>query len=154
MSDDTVLIRCDICRQLNRVSLEKMKLASKPVCGNCKSALDIPQEPVWAKRGTFDRVVSSWAETLLVEFTATMCVHCKIVDPVVNGLARDKVGKLKVLKIDTEKDEYLTQRFKVEKTPTFLLYKNGVELYRVDGAPKDKTDLAKWVHNIIEFKSY
>jgi thioredoxin 2 len=154
MSDNSAVIRCDICRQLNRVPLEKIKLVSKPLCGNCKSALDIPQEPVWAKRGTFDRVISSWAETLLVEFTATMCVHCKIVDPVVNELAREKAGKLKVLKVDTETDEYLKQRFQVEKTPTFLLYKNGVELYRVDGAPKDKTDLAKWVHNIIEFKSY
>jgi thioredoxin 2 len=154
MSDNSAVIRCDICRQLNRVPLDKIKLASKPLCGNCKSALDIPQEPVWAKRGTFDRVVSNWAETLLVEFTATRCDHCKIVDPVVNGLAEEKSGKLKVLKIDTETDEYLTQRFKVEKTPTFLLYKNGVELYRVDGAPKDKTDLAKWVHNIIEFRSY
>jgi thioredoxin-like negative regulator of GroEL len=88
------------------------------------------------------------------EFTATMCVHCKIVDPVVSELAREKAGKLKVLKVDTETDDYLKQRFKVEKTPTFLLYKNGVELYRVDGAPKDRTDLAKWVHNIIDFKSY
>ncbi len=154
MSDDSAIIRCDTCRQLNRVPLEKRKLESKPLCGTCKSGLDIPQEPVWAKRGTFDRVVATWAETLLIEFTASMCVYCKIIDPVVTGLAREKAGKLKVLKIDTDTDEYLTQRFKVEKTPTFILYKNGVELYRVDGAPKEKTDLVKWVHNIIDFKSH
>jgi thioredoxin 2 len=153
MSDDSAIIRCDTCRQLNRVPLENRRRAIKPVCGTCKSTLDIPQEPVWAKRWTFDRVVATWAETLLIEFTASLCVHCKIIDPVVTELAREKAGKLKVLKVDTDTDEYLMQRFKVEKTPTFILYKNGVELYRVDGAPKDKTDLAKWVHNIINFKS-
>jgi thioredoxin 2 len=153
MSDDSAIIRCDTCRQLNRVALEKRRLAINPVCGTCKSTLDIPQEPVWAKRGTFDRVVATWAETLLIEFTASLCVHSKIIDPVVTELAREKAGKLKVLKVDTDIDEYLMQRFKVEKTPTFILYKNGIELYRVDGAPKDKTDLAKWVHNIINFKS-
>jgi thiol-disulfide isomerase/thioredoxin len=83
------------------------------------SVLDIPQEPVWAKRYTFDRVVATWAETLLIEFTASMCVYSKIIDPVVTGLAREKAGKPKVLKIDTDTDEYLTQRLKVEKTPTF-----------------------------------
>ncbi len=82
-----------------------------------------------------------------------MCVSFKIIDPVVTGLACEKAGKPKVLKIDTDTDEYLTQRLKVEKTPTFILYKNGVEHYRVDGAPKEKTDLVKWVHNIIDVKS-
>lgn len=98
-------------------------------------------------------MVATWAETLLIEFTASMCVYSKIVDPVVTELAREKAGKLKVLKIDADTDEYLTQRFKVEKTPTFLLYKNGVERCRVDGAPKEKTDMVKWVHTIIDFKS-
>jgi len=154
MSDESAIVRCDVCRQLNRVALDRVKHESKLRCGTCKSALDIPQEPVWLKRGTFDRVAANWPETLLVEFIASMCVHCRIIDPVVNKLAREKMGKLKVLKVDTETDEYLTQRFHVEKTPTFLLYKNGVELYRIDGAPKEKTDLVKWVDNIINFKSY
>lgn len=153
MSDDTAIVRCDVCRQLNRVPLDKVKLKDKLQCGTCKSALEIPQEPVWAKRGTFDRVVANWPETLLVEFIASMCVHCKITDPVVNKLASEKAGKLKVLKVDTEADGYLTQRFHVEKTPTFVLYKNGVELYRIDGAPKEKADLVKRVENSIDFKS-
>ncbi len=154
MSDESAISRCDVCRQLNRIALDKVKQESKLRCGTCKSVLHIPREPVWAKRGTFDRVVANWPETLLVEFIASTCVHCKIIDPVVNKLASEKTGKLKVLKVDTETDNYLTQRFKVEKTPTFILYKNGVELYRVDGAPKEKTDLVKWVENILDFTSY
>jgi thiol-disulfide isomerase/thioredoxin len=154
MSDESAIFRCDVCRQLNRIALDEVKQESKHRCGTCKSALDIPREPVWAKRGTFDRVIANWPETILVEFISSTCVHCKITDPVVNKLASEKAGKLKVLKIDIDTDDYLTQRCKVEKTPTFILYKNGVELYRVDGAPKKKADLVKWVENIINFKSY
>lgn len=152
MSDTFAIIRCDTCRQLNRVPLEK--LASKPHCGTCKTVLDIPQEPLWAKPETFDRVVTTWPETLLVEFTAASCVFSRIVDPLVSDLAREKAGKLKVIKVDIDTSAYLVERFKIEKTPTFIVYKNGVEIIRVDGAPKEKTDLVKWIENIINFKSY
>jgi thioredoxin 2 len=152
MSDTTAIIRCDICRQLNRVPLEKV--VGKPLCGNCKSVLDIPKEPVWLKRGTFDRVLSTWPETLLIEFTAPASVFCKIVDPIVNNLAREKAGKLKVIKVDIEADTYMAERFKIDKTPTFIVFKNSAEIMRVDGAPKEKTDLVKWVENIINLKSF
>jgi thioredoxin 2 len=152
MSDNSAIIRCDICRQLNRVPLEKV--VGKPLCGNCKSVLDIPKEPVWLKRGTFDRVISTWPETLLIEFTAPASVFCKIVDPIVNNLAREKAGKLKVIKVDIESDTYMAERFKVDKTPTFIVFKNSAEIMRVDGAPKEKTDLVKWIENIISLKSF
>jgi thioredoxin 2 len=152
MSDNSAIIRCDICRQLNRVPLEK--IVGKPLCGNCKSVLDIPKEPVWLKRGTFDRMVSTWPETLLVEFTAPASVFCKIVDPIVNNLAREKAGKLKVIKVDIEADTYMAERFKIDKTPTFIVFKNSAEIMRVDGAPKEKTDLVKWIENIINLKSF
>jgi thioredoxin 2 len=152
MSDNSAIIRCDSCRQLNRVPLEKV--VGKPLCGNCKSVLDIPREPIWLKRGTFDRVVSTWPETLLIEFTAPASVFCKIVDPIVNNLAREKAGKLKVIKVDIEADTYMAERFKIDKTPTFIVFKNSAEIMRADGAPKEKTDLVKWIENIINLKSF
>jgi thioredoxin-like negative regulator of GroEL len=73
---------------------------------------------------------------------------------VVNELAAQRIGKLKVMKVDVETDEYLAQRFTVTKTPTFIVYRNGVKIIRVDGAPKEKTDLVKWVDNLINYTSY
>jgi hypothetical protein len=49
---------------------------------------------------------------------------------------------------------YLAQRFTITKTPTFIVYRNGVKIIRVDGAPKEKTDLVKWVDNLINYTSY
>jgi len=152
MSDTSAIIRCSNCLQLNRVPLEKLSI--KSVCANCKAELEVPREPLWAKAASFDRLVAHWPETLLVVFTAQMCLHCKIVEPVLHQLARERAGKLKIMKVDIETDAYLAQRFKVEKTPTFLVYKNAVEIIRVDGPPKEKTDLVKWVDNLISFTSY
>jgi thioredoxin-like negative regulator of GroEL len=115
--------------------------------------LDVPREPEWAGAEGFDRIVAHWAETLLIVFTARLCVYCKIFEPVLNDLARERAGKLRVLKVDTEVDESLARRFKIEKTPTFIVYRSGVELIRVDGPPKEKSDLVKWVDNLINATS-
>ena len=152
MPDTSIIIRCYNCLMLNRVP--KVKLLTKPVCGNCKTILEFPRQPVWAKNENFDRSIAHWPETLLVIFMDQMCLFCKIVDPLVTDLARDKAGKLKVLKVDIETETEVAQRFKIEKTPTFIVYKNGVKVIRVDGAPKEKADLAKWVENLINFTSY
>lgn len=147
-----LLIRCYNCLMLNRVPQDK--LLTNPVCGNCKTVLEFPHQPVGAKIDSFDRAIAHWPETLLVVFTAPMCVYCKIVEPVMQDLARKRAGQLKVMTVDIESDMQLTERFKVKKTPTFIVYKNGAKVLRIDGAPKEKTDLVKWVENIINFTSY
>jgi len=152
MPASSVIIRCSNCLALNRVP--QAKLLSKPVCGKCKAVLEFPRQPLWAKGESYDFAVANWPETLLVIFTAPICVFCRIVDPVITELARQNAGKLKVMKVDTEADELLSKRFKITKTPTFIVYKNGAELIRVDGAPKEKTDLVKWIDNLINFTSY
>jgi thioredoxin 2 len=152
MSDNPVLLRCGSCNQLNRVP--SAKIGSRPLCGSCKTVIEIPREPVWVKNENFDRMVAQWPETLLAVFTAPMCVYCKIFEPVLNTLAKERAGRLKVLKIDTETDNNLAQLHKIKKTPTFIVYKNAVELIRVDGPPKDKADLVTWIDNLIGFTSY
>jgi thioredoxin 2 len=91
MSDTSVIIRCANCLALNRVPQEK--LLSKSICGSCKGLLEFPRQPLWAKRENYDFAVANWPETLLVVFTAPMCVYCKIVDPVITDLARQRAGK-------------------------------------------------------------
>ncbi|HTG01218.1 MAG TPA: thioredoxin domain-containing protein [Nitrospirota bacterium] len=147
-ADQPALIRCSNCLTLNRIP--ESKLGSKISCGNCKETLDIPRKPVYVKQDNFDRAVAHWAETLLVEFVAPFCVYCKIFDPVVKKLAEERAGRLKVMQVDIESDAYLAQRFKITKTPTFIVYRNGTELIRVDGPPKDKIDLVKWIDNLIK----
>lgn len=152
MTENSALVRCGNCLTVNRVSAGR--ISERPLCGNCKNVLDVPSEPVWARTDSFDRAVAYWPETLLVVFTADACLYCKIVEPLLVDMARKKAGKLKIIKVDTETEKYLAQRFKIEKTPTFVVYRNGIEALRVDGSPRDKSELVTWIENLIGYESY
>jgi thioredoxin 2 len=148
----SVILRCGECLTQNRVP--SARVLGGPKCGKCKAPLDVPTQPVWVRSDAFNLAVTNWSETLLVVFVAPLCVHCRIYDPVLNDLARERAGMLKVLKVDTETDPYLAERFKVERTPTFLFYKNGADVLRVDGPPKEKAELVKWIDNITGYTSF
>ena len=152
MSSEPILVRCRECQALNRVPQER--LSGRPLCGKCKAALEVPVEPMLVRADNYDRTVANWPETLLAVFTAPLCVQCKIIEPLLNDLARERAGRLKIVKVDGELDPYLIQRFKVERTPTFILYKNASEVIRVDGLPKNRSDIATWIDNIIGYTNY
>lgn len=152
MPDPPLIIRCANCLGLNRVPQEK--LGSGPRCGSCKTVLEVPRQPLPATAASFDREVAYWPETLLIFFWSSWCLYCKIYEPLVAELIAKKPGKLKVLKVDIEAETYLTQRFTVAKTPTFLVYKNGVFAVRMDGAPKDKSEFLTWIENLLNYTSY
>ena len=152
MSDTTLIVRCVNCLSLNRVPKEKLE--SSPRCGSCKDVLQVPRQPIHAKAASFNREVEYWPETLLVFFWSTWCLYCKIYDPLIAELNAQKPGKLKVMKVDIESEAYLAQRFSVTKTPTFLVYKNGVFAVRMDGSPKDKSEFLTWMENLLNYTSY
>ncbi len=143
MTSGGVIIRCTSCRTLNRVPAEK--LSAHPACGQCKAPLDVPRTPSTATAATLDRELSDWPEYVLLEFWAKWCGYCRMVEPVVNDMASWRAGRLKVIKADVDAEPELARRFSVKATPTFILYKNGSQLARLDGAPKEKLDLVQWL---------
>jgi thioredoxin 2 len=147
MASSSVVLRCPSCRTLNRVPADK--LMSGPLCGACKTGLRFPSAPVNATAASFDREANDWPGTLLVEFWSTTCGYCRMVEPVVNDIARWKAGRLKVLKVDVQSELPLAQRFQAMATPTFIVLRNGQSLARIDGAPKEKIDLVRWVDQFL-----
>ena len=77
---------------------------------------------------------------VLVDFTAASCAPCKNQDLLVAELAVNEwAGKLKVVKLDTEKNPNTAVRCRVLGLPTLLLYKGGKEVVRMTGFnPKKK----------------
>ena len=144
---DAVLLRCRSCKTLNRVPADK--LAGGPLCGQCKTPLSFPDQPVNATTASFDQAVNEWPEFTLVEFWAKWCGYCRMVEPVVNDLASWKAGRMQVLKVDVDAEPALAQRFHVKATPTIIMYRNGQQLGRIDGAPKEKLDLVRWVDQFL-----
>jgi thioredoxin 2 len=121
------------------------KLGQRPICGKCKTPLDFPLSPVIATALTFDKEISDWPGLVLVEFWAKWCGYCRMVEPVVNDLAKWRAGQMKVLKVDVDAEPALASRFTVKATPTFILYRSGRQLARMDGAPKEKLELVQWI---------
>ncbi len=152
MSENAVKVRCMNCLVLNR--LPAGKLRENPRCGSCKNVLTVPNQPAYARKDSFDRDVSYWPETLLVMFTSVSAVYCRIAEPLVNDLAAKHAGRLKVLKVDADEDAYFTQRYKVTQTPTFLVFKAGEFVIRLDGPLKEKAELVQWIENLINYTSY
>ena len=80
-------------------------------------------------------------ETLpvMVDFTATWCGPCKMVDPIVKQLAGEWEGKVKVLKCDADQNPNVLMKYGIMGIPTIMLFKGGQMVERVTGyQPKDK----------------
>ncbi len=147
MPDQSVILRCSSCRTLNRVPAAR--LSAGPRCGRCKTPLEFPRFPVEATGADFDREVFDWPEYALIEFWAKWCGYCRLIEPVLNDLASWRAGRLKVIRLDIDREPDLARRFMVKATPTLILLKNGTQLARMDGAPKEKLQLVQWVDQFM-----
>jgi thioredoxin 2 len=147
MSNESIILRCRSCRTLNRVPLEK--LSAHPICSQCKTPLDYPRAPINVTTASYDQQVNDWPEFLLAEFWARWCGYCRKIEPFVNDLASKRAPRLKVIKIDVDADPAVARRFTVKATPTFILYHNGRQLARMDGAPAHDRELEYWIDGLI-----
>jgi thioredoxin 2 len=152
MSDNRIFIRCMNCLILNRVPQDR--IVAGPLCGSCKTVLTVPRETAFTSRDRIDREIAYWPETLLLAFTASACVYCRIYEPVLTDLAAQRSGRLKILKVDADAEPFLSERFKIEKTPTYIVFKSGKMVLRLDGAPKDRSSLVTWIDNLISYNSF
>ncbi len=88
---------------------------------------------------TFDEEVVLSDTPVLVDFWAEWCGPCKMVAPVLEELAGEKAGKLRVAKLNIDENPRIAQRFQVMSIPTLLLFKDGEALSRIIGArPKSQ----------------
>ena len=70
----------------------------------------------------------------MVDFWATWCGPCQIVAPVVEQLASEYQGRLKVAKLDVDENPRITMRFNVRSIPSILFFKGGKHVDTVVGA--------------------
>ena len=74
---------------------------------------------------TFDREVLNAETPVLVDFWAEWCGPCKAMTPVIDELATDYLGKVKVGKVDTDANREVSVRFSVSAIPTVILFSKG-----------------------------
>ena len=72
-------------------------------------------------------------KVVLVDFWAAWCAPCRMMAPVLNEVADELSGNMKVGKINVEEEKALAQKFSVRSIPTLILFKNGKEIKRFVG---------------------
>jgi thioredoxin 1 len=79
---------------------------------------------------------------VLVDFTATWCGPCKALAPIVEELAKDFAGKVKMGKLDIDHSRNVPTKYGIMAVPTIILFKGGREVEKITGL-KSKSDLRK-----------
>ncbi len=76
---------------------------------------------------------------VLVDFWAPWCGPCKMVAPILNEIAEEQQGKVRIGKVNVDNQQALAAKFKVRNIPTLVLLKNGKEVKRFVGVKPKKT---------------
>lgn len=133
-----VTLRCQFCLRLNRVDLDRAE--SRPKCGNCGRPM-LLDRPVKITDEDLDRLVSESDVPVLVDFYADWCGPCKIMAPLLDEVARDRLGEVLVAKLDTDRNPASSRKLGIRGIPTLILFHRGEEVGREVGAvPRDRLE--------------
>jgi thioredoxin 1 len=83
---------------------------------------------------SFAELINSPGMPVLVDFYADWCGPCKAMNPVVQQVAADFSGKLKVIKINVDTNQAAASQYRVQGVPTFILFHKGQAVWRQSGA--------------------
>jgi thioredoxin 1 len=91
-------------------------------------------KPIEVTDANFKKEVLESQTPVLVDFWAEWCGPCKMIAPVVEQLAKDFGGKLKVGKVDVDSNQQTSMQFGIRSIPTLLIFKNGKVVDQIVGA--------------------
>jgi len=91
-------------------------------------------KPIEITDATFQHEVLESEKPVLVDFWAIWCGPCKMIAPVVEEIARDFDGKLKVGKIDVDNNPEIAMKFGIRSIPTLMVFKGGKVVEQIIGA--------------------
>ncbi len=83
---------------------------------------------------TFDEELAQSDEPVLVDFWAEWCAPCRALGPILDEVAAENEGRLRVAKLNVDDNPSIAQRFEVMQIPTLIMFKKGQAVARFLGA--------------------
>jgi thioredoxin 1 len=107
-------------------------------------------KPVEVTDSTFDTMVISAEQPVLVDFWAEWCGPCKMIAPVLEELANELDGKLTIGKLDVDENQNTAMAYGIFSIPTMLLFKDGEPVERIVGFQPKPQLLSKLEKHLVK----
>jgi len=144
---DTLMIGCPACGATNRVPGDKIAEGRAPVCGKCKAPL-LVGKPQPVTDATFAQDVEGSPVPVLVDAWAPWCGPCHMIAPIIDQLAAELAGRVRVVKLNVDDNPRTAARFDLRSIPTLLVLKGGREIDRLVGV-QPKQEIARRLERAI-----
>jgi thioredoxin 2 len=135
MTMENIIVRCPACGTKNRIPADRINGA--PVCGKCHAPIKGAAETgktVEVSDATFRKEVMEYPGTVLVDCWAPWCGPCRMVAPILDELAAEYRGSVKIAKLNTDENPGRSSQYGIRSIPTMLIFRNGNLVDRLTGA--------------------
>lgn len=141
------MVVCTACGATNRVPGDRLVQGLAPVCGKCRAPLPVGK-PQAVTDASFAQDVLRSPVPVLVDAWAPWCGPCHMIAPVIDQLATELAGRVRVVKLNVDENPRTAAQFDLRSIPTLLVLKDGREVDRLVGV-QPKREIARRLERVL-----